>query len=307
MKKKLLALLCFVLVASGLFSFNQSTAYANDDITGITLETEMRALIDLGVLHGYGKGKYSPFQEINRGQFAAFISRALQLPEGTPRFPDVPLTSALAGEINSASEAGIINGYGDGTFGMNDLITRDQMALMIDNALSVYLNVERNEAPLTFTDVSDIGRTFKQAVSRTVYDKIVIGYTYEDGTSQFLPKKTATRAEAAAFISRMINTATKYVEEGPGGEEETGAYKVATIDANKNLVPGTKSYETYDEAKNAATNVNQVVTLHDQIVSMSEGLVISRPTVGQYITYIYEDQNSTKILRIFLLGKRCNI
>ena len=38
------------------------TAYANDDITGITLETEMRALIDLGVLYGDGKGKYSPFQ-----------------------------------------------------------------------------------------------------------------------------------------------------------------------------------------------------------------------------------------------------
>ena len=50
MKKKLIALLCFALVASSLFSFNQSTAYANDDITGITLETEMRALIDLGVL-----------------------------------------------------------------------------------------------------------------------------------------------------------------------------------------------------------------------------------------------------------------
>ena len=151
--------------------------------------------------------------------------------------------------------------------------------------------------------MSDIGQTFQQAVSRTVYDKIVIGYTYEDGTSQFLPKKTATRAEAAAFISRMINTATKYVEEGPGGEEETGAYKVATIDANKNLVPGTKSYETYTEAKNAATIVNQVVTLHDQIVSMSEGLVISRPTVGQYITYIYEDQNFKKNITYIPAGQ----
>ena len=38
-----MGLLCFALVASSLFSFNQSTAYANDDITGITLETEMRA------------------------------------------------------------------------------------------------------------------------------------------------------------------------------------------------------------------------------------------------------------------------
>ena len=254
-------------------------------------------LIDLGVLYGDGKGKYSPFQEINRGQFAAFISRALQLPEGTPRFPDVPLTAALAGEINSASEAGIINGYGDGTFGMNDPITRDQMALMIDKAL-VYLNVERNEASLSFTDVSDIGQTFRQAVSHTVYDKIVFGYTYEDGTSQFLPKKTATRAEAAAFISRMLTTAEKDVAKEPPvveePKEEIDTYKVATIDANKNLVQGSESYATYDEAKNAAVNSNQVVTFNGEIIKMSAGLAISNPPAGSYLTYLYEDQDFKK-------------
>ncbi len=57
------------------------------------------------------------------------------------------------------------------------------------------------------------------------------------------------------------------------------------------------------EAKNAATDVNQVVILHDQIVSMSEGLVISRPTVGQYLTYIYEDQNFKKNITYIPAGQ----
>ena len=127
-----------------------------------------------------------------------------------------------------------------GTFGMNDLITREQMALMIDNALADYLNVERNEAPLNFTDVDEISVTFTQAVSRNVHDEIVNGIHTSDGTFQFAPQKTATRAEAAAFISRMINTAKKYVEEGPGGEEETGAYKVATIDGKQKSRSGYK-------------------------------------------------------------------
>ena len=172
----------------------------------------------------------------------------------------------------------------------------------------------------------------KQAVARTVYDEIVKGIPNGDGTSRFAPKKTATRAEAAAFISRMLNAADKVVEEEPPvveeppvqeppvveeppvqeepieeppvveqppveeepvPEEETDVYKVATIDANKNLVPGTQSYDTYNEAKNAVTDSNQVVIFNDEIVNMSAGLVISSPPAGKYLTYIYADKNFT--------------
>ena len=37
-------------------------------------------------------------------------------------------------------------------FGMNDPITREQMAQIIDNALDDYLKLERSEATLNFTD-----------------------------------------------------------------------------------------------------------------------------------------------------------
>src|SRR3954467_11742983 len=197
MRKKIIGSLCFLLVASNWFSFNQSTAHANDDITGITLETEMRDIIDRGIMQGYDEGEYRPNEEITRGQFATLLSRALELPVGTPGFPDVPQTSKLFAGINSASNAGIVNGYSDGTFGMNNPITRDQMAKMIDNALSVYLKVERNEATLSFSDVSEIGPIFKEAVARTVYDEIVKGLPNEDGTFRFAPKETATRAQSA--------------------------------------------------------------------------------------------------------------
>ena len=90
MRKKIMGLLCFLLVASNWFSFNHSRAYASDDITGITLEKDMRAMIDLGVMVGDGKGKYRPNEEISRGEFAALLSRVLKLPEGTSQFSDVP-------------------------------------------------------------------------------------------------------------------------------------------------------------------------------------------------------------------------
>lgn len=208
--RKIIGSLCFLLVASSWFSFNQSIAHANDDITGITLEIEMRDIIDRGIMQGYDEGEYRPDEEVTRGQFATLLSRALELPAGTSSFPDVPQTSKLFAGINSASKAGIINGYGDGRFGMNDPITRDQIAKMIDNALLVYLKVERNEAILGFSDVSEIGPIFKEAVARTVYDEIVKGFPNEDGTFKFAPKETATRAQAAAFISRMIHTSKEF-------------------------------------------------------------------------------------------------
>ena len=73
------------------------------------------------------------------------------------------------------------------------------MAQIIDNAL-VYLKLDRKEATLSFTDVDKISQRFIIAVERNVHDQIVSGYP--DG--EFKPQKTATRAEAAAFISRML-------------------------------------------------------------------------------------------------------
>jgi beta-N-acetylglucosaminidase len=285
---KYISLVLVVLVALNLFSYQSKTAYASDDISGITLETEMRSMIELGILQGYGDNIYKPNDQVTRGQFATFLSRALQLPEGSSAFTDVPITSKLASGINSANAAGIVQGYGGGVFGINDPITREQMALMIDRAL-LYLNVERNESTLTFTDTSEIGEVFIQAVSRNVYDSIIKGIPNGDGTNRFAPKKTATRAEASAFIYRMINKAKEFIDLAPG-EADSGSYKVATIDANKKLVTGSKSYSTFDSAIKTVTNSNQVVTYNDQIVKMSSGLVISRPAVGSSITIIYKDQ-----------------
>ena len=58
----------------------------------------------------------------------------------------------LAKDIYRASEAGIVNGYTDGNFGMNDLLLVNKWQQIIDNALEDYLKLERNEATLNFSD-----------------------------------------------------------------------------------------------------------------------------------------------------------
>lgn len=282
MRKKVVGLLCFLLLAGNLGSFHQEAAAAGDDVTGIALEKEMRAMIALGIMQGYGEGIYQPKQEINRGQFAALIARALDLPEGTPTFTDVTSKTTLARDIYRASQAGIINGYSDGTFRMDNPITRAQMAMMIDNALTKYLKISRNKAPLAFIDRADIGSAaFQEAVSHAVYDEIVLGFSYPEG-SRFLPKKTATRAEAAAFIYRMLRTWKP-------------EYKVATMNGSDQLVETAAVYSSYGDASNAAVSSNQVITKNDKIVGMISGIVLSKPSFGNVLTNIYSDTSFSYI------------
>ena len=216
MRKKIIHLsFAFLLVASFFSIRDSSVLAAKDDITGIKLEKEMRDLIEREIMAGYGEGEYLPGKDVTRGEFTALISRALKLPDGTPKFQDVK-GSRIAAEIYQASSANIVNGYNENTFGINDLVTREQMAQIIDNAL-VYSKLDRKEATLSFTDVDKINQRFTMAVKRNVHDQIISGFP--DG--EFKPQKSATRAEAAAFISRMLTVLEKTpdVKEPPVNEE----------------------------------------------------------------------------------------
>ena len=157
-----------------------------------------------GVIQGYGEGVYKPNLNVTRGQFATFISRALKLPEGPHVFLDVPLSSGLSFGINSATAAGIIMGYTPTTFGPNDPISREQAAAMIDRAFN-YMQIVREDAVLNFSDANEINSNFQMAVAKNSRDDIIRGLSNGDGTYKFMPKITATRQQAAAFIYRTLN------------------------------------------------------------------------------------------------------
>jgi beta-N-acetylglucosaminidase len=286
-------LFSLLLVFGLLFTNGPVSLAAEDDITGITLEAEMRAMIAQGIIQGYSEGEYRPFEKVTRGQFATFVARALQLPEGSGNFADVPPSSKLADGIYKASSAGIVSGYSTGVFGINDNITREQMAIMIDRALQ-YLGIERQSAPLNFTDVDQIvSSTSKAAVSNNVYYGIIRGIQNQnedgtfDGTFRFAPKAYATRAEAAAFIYRLLDVMKEQTPEL--------AYQVATIQKGE-LVYGPKKYATFAQAEAAITNpASQVIVQGTKIVKMYSGNVIAQPSPGKFTTTIYQSNLSTSL------------
>jgi hypothetical protein len=64
--------------------------------------------------------------------------RNVGYPPGAPQFSDVPPTHQFYKFVEALAAAGITAGYGDGRFGVNDPVTRGQMAVFISDALGLH-------------------------------------------------------------------------------------------------------------------------------------------------------------------------
>ncbi|MBE5107941.1 S-layer homology domain-containing protein [Bacillus thuringiensis] len=170
-----------------------------DDITGGWYEQDIRQLAARGIMLGEGNGNYYPNRLVTRAEFATLITRALQLPSGNASFTDLgTVHPSLRDGINRASSAGIIIGRGNNTFDPNATITREEAVIMIDRSLK-YAGIVAKPAELPFVDKDSVYA--KEALQRVYGYGIVKGNEH----NQFVPKGSAKRAEAAAFINRMLN------------------------------------------------------------------------------------------------------
>jgi len=98
--------------------------------------------------------------------------------------------------IATAAAHGIISGYDSNTFGPDDLITREQAAVII--ALAAKLEAASNE--LNFTDSKAISPWAKPGVTAAVKAGFITGYP----DNSFRPQGNTTRAEAVSLILKAI-------------------------------------------------------------------------------------------------------
>ena len=169
------------------------------------------AINDMGsrmIVTGDENGNFNPDNSITRAEFAAIIVRALGLPldNGVSSFSDVGTSSWYCGYIETAAAYGIINGYGDGTFGPNDLITREQAMTMIARAMAitgletVLSDSGINRLLASYTDSENISDYAKTGVEACIETGVVTGKT----SSTIAPKDTITRAEVAVMVQRLL-------------------------------------------------------------------------------------------------------
>jgi len=102
------------------------------------------------VVQGYEGGSYQPAVSVTRDQMAVYVARAMVAPSGEagladyfpsdPRnFPDVPSGFWAWKHVEYCVENGVVQGYDDGLYHPERVVTRDQMAVYIARAFQLPL------------------------------------------------------------------------------------------------------------------------------------------------------------------------
>ncbi len=150
-----------------------------------------------GIVNGIASYVFAPDASLTRAEAATMIVRAYRL-TGTPGHPFWDVGSDhWAGEfIGRAYQSGIISGYPNGTFAPDAPVTRQEMAVMLANALKIRGNVTQSGSP--FSDVTEPWAL--PIVRQMAQEGWITGYA--DGT--FKPARSATRAEFATLLLRTL-------------------------------------------------------------------------------------------------------
>ena len=117
-----------------------TTAQARDIFYDVNTQTEggraIYAMNDKGIISGYGNGLFGPEDTLTRAQAVKIINRVFMYE--TPAeidFADVSADAWYYNDVAIAVNAGYIKGYGNGLFGPDDCLTREQVCVMLDNIM----------------------------------------------------------------------------------------------------------------------------------------------------------------------------
>ena len=161
--------------------------------------TAINGLAMRGMISGRDQYTFDPNANITRAEYCQILMGAINAlnAKGESTFADVPSTAWYYNAVSVASQLGIVSGYGDGNFGPNDLITRQDMALMTYKTAQIMnKSLEPVNAEITFEDSHEIADYAFEAVMTLQKAGIINGMT----ETTFEPHSNATRAQSAKVI-----------------------------------------------------------------------------------------------------------
>ena len=160
----------------------------------------VRFVNENNIMSGYGDGTFAPDNNLSRAMLAQILYNNEGKPSvtGNSVFSDVLAGAWYANAVNWAAEHGIVTGYGNGAFGPDDNITREQLAVMLWRYAG---GPVANEERLDFTDAEEVSNYALSALRWAVENKIINGKT--DGTLD--PKGLASRAQTAQMLKNFLD------------------------------------------------------------------------------------------------------
>lgn len=154
-----------------------------------------------GLFYGTSDTTFSPNSTMTRGMLATVLYRMESEPEADPAdFLDVGSGKYYSEAVAWAAANGIVAGYGNGNFGPEDAITREQLAAILWR----YSGAPASSGTLTeFTDADKASGYALDALRWAVEQGIIKG----KGNGILDPGGRATRAEVAAMLQRFCKKA----------------------------------------------------------------------------------------------------
>lgn len=192
----------FLAPQSGTYRFTSNPAAFSDTVNHWAAES-IAFCAARELFKGVGGGRFAPNEPMTRAMFATVLYRIAGMPavSGANSFYDVAAGQWYTDAILWGQSTGIITGYGNGLFGTNDLVTREQMCVM----LSRYLQWAGYELPAV-TAAKQFGD--KAQISNWAADNVAFcqtrGLINGQPNNRFAPKANATRAENSTVLQRMI-------------------------------------------------------------------------------------------------------
>ncbi len=155
-----------------------------------------------GLISGKGNGKFAPNDNMTRGELAAVLYRHAKSPDVTASvdFDDVEPDAWYTKAVTWAQESNIVSGYGNGRFGTNDSIRREDIAAIFWR----YAGRPTIGRDAEFADMAQVSGYALEAVAWARANGIISG----KGNNRFDPKGYATRAEVATMLMNFSQNPT---------------------------------------------------------------------------------------------------
>ena len=199
------------------------------DVRGHWAEATIKSLADKGVVKGVTSTRFNPDGNVTRAEFLKMMMEVTDIATSAYRYGeclDANGSDWFSPYLQSALDRGLIPqdmiaGYSvkvvksdngstravyEGAFNGNISISREEMAYLTQELFQYTRNARTMNAlktaeEITFSDASNISPWAYDTVSLACAQGFITGM----GDNRFEPKQTATRAQAATIVSRVMD------------------------------------------------------------------------------------------------------
>ena len=188
----------------------EDTGYADID-AGSWYADAVEYVRDNGLMSGTTATTFEPGGTTTRAMLAQILYREAGSPavSGNDTFTDTQEGAWYADAVLWATQAGVISGYGDGRFGPNDPVSREQIAVILWR----YAGSPAAQGE-DFADEASISTWAADAVDWARSAGLMTG---QEG-NRFAPQASATRAETAVILRAFRTMNTPETPETPAEE-----------------------------------------------------------------------------------------